>query len=266
MTKRLEEKIKKGENRMGKILTVGKKSQKEIAEWFGFSYGHFRNYKEKYLKELEEYAKFEVLPRGINIKYVIIPEYVRKDSNYQKVKNAIPANWNQNSRIDRKKEVAARIYNKEEFEIQFSTVYAYTCRASNELYGKPSSLIGGERGNCRWVLCVRDLTLVDSNHPKGQLRWFTPEEYQKKKELKHKYFNESAEERKKKDEIRESLALQLKKKDISEEEYKDELFTLEQNQAYDSYLEALAAILPEKCILDYGIYVEEDLTADETAW
>ena len=240
------------------ILKEGKYSSKNLAEWFGVSYAWFNKNRQKFFQELQDYASFEVLSRGIKIKYVKIPEYVKKDSNYQKVKKAIPDNWNQKSRIDRKIEVAERIYSKEEFEIKFSTVYSYVCRASNELYGKPSSLDGGELGNCRWVLCVRDFSLADEQNPKGKLRWFTKEEYELKVALKNKYFADSKEEKKKKEEIRESLALQLKKKEISEEEYKDELFTLEQNESYNSYFEALQEILPNDCQLDYGIYIENE--------
>ena len=214
-----------------KELKLGKITLKELASWFGISYGSIRNKREKYFQELEEYANFKAGERGgVEILNIYIPVYVKKDNNYQQIKQKIPAAWDK-SGLDLKKNVAQKLYSKEEFSIKYSTVYSYVCKASNELYGKPSSLEGGEIGNCHWVLCVKDQNT-------GKLRWFTYEENQQKQELRAKYFNERNQEEKKKQEIRESLKLQLKKNEISKEDYKEELFVLEESIDYNNYLEA----------------------------
>lgn len=236
-------------------LKLGKISSRELSEWFGVSYSWFNHKREKYLDELKEYAFFEVLSRGINVKQIYIPVYVKKDNNYQQIKKQVPANWDK-SGLDLKKNVAQKLYSKEEFNIKYSTVYSYICKASNELYGKPSSLEGGEIGNCHWVLCAKDQNT-------GKLRWFTYEENQQKQKLRAKYFNERNQEEKKKQEIRESLKLQLKKNEISKEDYKEELFVLEESAAYDNYLEALQNILPKNDILAYGICVEEYINTED---
>lgn len=237
-------------------LKLGKITLKELASWFGISYGSIRNKREKYFKELEEYADFKAGERGgVEILNIYIPVYVKKDNNYQQIKQKIPAAWDK-SGLDLKKNVAQKLYSKEEFSIKYSTVYSYVCKASNELYGKPSSLEGGEIGNCHWVLCVKDQNT-------GKLRWFTYEENQQKQELRAKYFNERNQEEKKKQEIRESLKLQLKKNEISKEDYKEELFVLEESAAYDNYLEALQNILPKNDILAYGICVEEYINTED---
>lgn len=237
-------------------LKLGKITLKELASWFGISYGSIRNKREKYFKELEEYANFKAGERGgVEILNIYIPVYVKKDNNYQQIKQKIPAAWDK-SGLDLKKNVAQKLYSKEEFSIKYSTVYSYVCKASNELYGKPSSLEGGEIGNCHWVLCVKDQNT-------GKLRWFTYEENQQKQELRAKYFNERNQEEKKKQEIRESLKLQLKKNEISKEDYKEELFVLEESAAYDNYLEALQNILPKNDILAYGICVEEYINTED---
>ena len=236
-------------------LKLGKITLKELASWFGISYGSIRNKREKYFQELEEYADFKAGERGgVEILNIYIPIYVKKDNNYQQIKQKIPAAWDK-SGLDLKKNVAQKLYSKEEFSIKYSTVYSYVCKASNELYGKPSSLEGGEIGNCHWVLCVKDQNT-------GKLRWFTYEENQQKQELRAKYFNERNQEEKKKQEIRESLKLQLKKNEISKEDYKEELFVLEESAAYDNYLEALQNILPKNDILAYGICVEEYINTE----
>lgn len=237
-------------------LKLGKITLKELASWFGISYGSIRNKREKYFKELEEYADFKAGERGgVEILNIYIPVYVKKDNNYQQIKKQVPAAWDK-SGLDLKKNVAQKLYSKEEFSIKYSTVYSYVCKASNELYGKPSSLEGGEIGNCHWVLCVKDQNT-------GKLRWFTYEENQQKQELRAKYFNERNQEEKKKQEIRESLKLQLKKNEISKEDYKEELFVLEESVAYDNYLEALQNILPKNDILAYGICVEEYINTED---
>ena len=237
-------------------LKLGKMTLKELASWFGISYGSIRNKREKYFQELEEYADFKAGERGgVEILNIYIPVYVKKDNNYQQIKQKIPAAWDK-SGLDLKKNVAQKLYSKEEFSIKYSTVYSYVCKASNELYGKPSSLEGGEIGNCHWVLCVKDQNT-------GKLRWFTYEENQQKQELRAKYFNERNQEEKKKQEIRESLKLQLKKNEISKEDYKEELFVLEESAAYDNYLEALQNILPKNDILAYGICVEEYINTED---
>ena len=237
-------------------LKLGKITLKDLASWFGISYGSIRNKREKYFKELEEYADFKFTERGgVEVINIYIPVYVKKDNNYQQIKQKIPTTWDK-SGLDLKKNVAQKLYSKEEFSIKYSTVYSYVCKASNELYGKPSSLEGGEIGNCHWVLCAKDKNT-------GRLRWFTYEENQKKQELRAKYFNERSQEEKKKQEIRESLKLQLKKNEISKEDYKEELFVLEESIAYDNYLEALQNILPENDILAYGICVEEYINTED---
>ena len=237
-------------------LKLGKITLKELASWFNIGYSSIRNKKEKYFKELEEYANFKAGERGgVEILNIYIPVYVKKDNNYQQIKQKIPAAWDK-SGLDLKKNVAQKLYSKEEFSIKYSTVYSYVCKASNELYGKPSSLEGGEIGNCHWVLCVKDQNT-------GKLRWFTYEENQQKQELRAKYFNERNQEEKKKQEIRESLKLQLKKNEISKEDYKEELFVLEESAAYDNYLEALQNILPKNDILAYGICVEEYINTED---
>ena len=237
-------------------LKLGKMTLKELANWFGIGYSSIRNKREKYFQELEEYADFKAGERGgVEILNIYIPVYVKKDNNYQQIKQKIPAAWDK-SGLDLKKNVAQKLYSKEEFSIKYSTVYSYVCKASNELYGKPSSLEGGEIGNCHWVLCVKDQN-------SGKLRWFTYEENQQKQELRAKYFNERSQEEKKKQEIRESLKLQLKKNEISKEDYKEELFVLEESAAYDNYLEALQNILPKNDILAYGICVEEYINTED---
>lgn len=55
---------------------IGEKiSTKELADWFGISYGGFRNQKKKYLNKLEFFANFEIVYGGIILKEILIPQY-----------------------------------------------------------------------------------------------------------------------------------------------------------------------------------------------
>lgn len=235
-------------------LHQGIYTQKELAAWFGFSYGSLRNNKEKYLEELKEYASYELTETGkINILYVKIPIYVKPDSNFEKIKKNIPAYWNKNG-LDKKVDVAKRIYSKEELNIKYETTYSYVCKASNQLWGKPSSIEGGETGNCHWVLCARNLETQ-------KLRYFTSDENARALELRRKYLENRTEESKVQKSIRDALRLQFKKKEITEEQYKDGLLELEDSMdvLYSQYFEELGKMLPEGDMLDWGIEVTEYL-------
>lgn len=63
----------------------------------------------------------------------------------------------------------------------------------------------------------------------------------------------------KQEELREVLEMKRKCGEVTEEEYKDELYNLEEpiRAAYDEYLDAMQNMLNENEYLDYGIYVEQ---------
>lgn len=227
-------------------LKLGLMTNKELAEWFGISPKTLRNTREKRLKELEEYAVFNLFGNKINIAEIKIPIYVKKKSqNYLAIKSHIDENWNENG-LATKKEVSERIYNKREeynLNIKPSTTYAYTCKGSNELYGsarEPDK--GGEIGNCRYVLCVRDAQT-------GDLRWFTEEEYQKKLELKEKYLKKFNKEEYQ--DVEESIYFSERKEKISKETAAKTVYEL-RHEAYELYFNELEAVVDG--ILSYATY------------
>lgn len=64
-------------------LQKGVYTQKALAEWIGICEKTLTRNKTKYLEELKEYAEYKVTESGkVNILYVKIPVYVKKDSNY----------------------------------------------------------------------------------------------------------------------------------------------------------------------------------------
>ena len=137
------------------VLTVGKKTNKELAAWFGITPGSFGTKKAKKLEELEYFANFHLEGTKVVIDEVLIPEYTKQSSaNYQKVKCRIDTTWSKTG-LDTCARVSKEIYQlltkeDENFNLQNSTVYNYTRRGRNELYGKPFSA-GGELGKCEYV-------------------------------------------------------------------------------------------------------------------
>ena len=71
-------------------LKLGKITLKELASWFNIGYSSIRNKREKYLKELEEYADFKFTERGgVEVINIYIPVYVKKDNNITCVRKRI---------------------------------------------------------------------------------------------------------------------------------------------------------------------------------
>lgn len=235
-------------------LHLGVYTQKELAQWIGVCERTLKRNKEKYLEELKEYAKYELTESSkIDIKYIKIPIYVKKDSTYRKVEKNIARYWNKNG-LDTKRNATYRLYSKEEFTVKYETVYSYASKITNIFWGKPNELEGGTRGNCRWILCVK-------NTNTKELRFFTSQEQKMQELLRKKYFNEKNSEIKAQKEIKEALVLQKKKKEITIEEYNAAIIELQDNLdfLYFNYLDELQNILPIGDEVSWGIYVEDDI-------
>lgn len=228
-----------------KELKLGKMSTKELAAWFGVSYGSFRNKKHKALEELKEYCRYEAVYGGVKITDIYISEYVNsKTANYELVKAHVPEEWD-SSGLDTKKNVSDKIYGKykRELTIQNTTTYNYVCKASDELYGKAKDYEhGGTKGNCWYKLCIIQ--------PDGSRRLLTTEEEQRRKEIKDKYY--SIGHRQKDEEIRDALLLQKKRKEITKEAYQEAIAELEGWRV--AYLLEFEETLPQDCKLGYGTF------------
>lgn len=138
-------------------LTLGKKTNAELAEWFGISAKSFCNKKKERLEELREYAEFYEEKGKVVITKILNPAaliYIKKSSkSYQTVRDAFDKEWSDNG-LDTCKNVSEKIYNKHknELSIKESTTYQYTISARTELYGKPFV------GNCSYLWCKKFVT------------------------------------------------------------------------------------------------------------
>lgn len=166
-------------------LTVGKKTNQELAKWFGVKANTFGNQKKRRLEELKLFAEYHMMGTKVIIDKVIIPEYdkeVSRVDNYTKVRDEVNPTWSKNG-LDSCKRVAEVIFTKlsaeEDFKIKGSTVYEYTKRARNELYGRPFGE-SGKLGRCEYIWCKK--------YEDGTYDYFTEEEQKIRDRLIKKYF------------------------------------------------------------------------------
>ena len=115
-------------------LRLGKMKTKELAEWFGISYGSFRVMKNEKLGELSDYADFEEIYGGVLIKKIRGEKTYIKEGRKSKeiVLKAFDEEWNKNG-LDTCTNVAIKIYDKHKNELAIAenTTYNYTIEARN---------------------------------------------------------------------------------------------------------------------------------------
>lgn len=176
-----------------KQLVLGKIKTKDLADWFGISYGSFRVVKQQKLDELKLYCDFEEVYGGVNITKIYDMnniEYI-KDSkkNYEIIRSSFDEEWSADG-IDTCSNVAFKIYDKHKNELTIAdtTAYNYTLKARNELFGIPF-LDAGELGSCIYLWCKKEVA------PDGTLIYtqFTDEEDQIRKDLMKKHFSTDVE-------------------------------------------------------------------------
>jgi hypothetical protein len=105
----------------------------------------------------------------------------------------------------------------------------------------------GEIGRCRYALCVLDAIT-------GEIRWFSEDEYKKKKELQEKYLKPKS--NKDLQDQKEALFKQERDGEITETEAAI-LIHQREKQLYFDYLDALEKVI-ENGILVYRTYVQRD--------
>lgn len=170
-------------------LQIGKITNKDLAEWMGITANTLNKNKEKYLKELKNFADFHLDGKKVVIDNVINPVFSKQGSEaYQKVRDKVDKVWD-NSGLDSCSRVGNEIYEilteeDKNFALQSSTVYNYTIKGRNELYGKPF-MSGGRLGNCVYLWCKK--------REDGGYSMLTEEEQVIKQQLQTKYFGDATE-------------------------------------------------------------------------
>lgn len=171
-------------------LHTGKYLNKDLAEWFGISQGSFNTKKEKKLEELKDFAEFHLEGKKVVIDRVLVPTYSKRGSEtYQKIKEKIDEVWSETG-LDSCSRVGEEIFydlieNDKDFNLKNTTVYNYTIKGRNELYGKPFGE-AGTLGSCIYTWCKKDAET-------GTYLPLSAEEKKIKSELQTKYFGDASE-------------------------------------------------------------------------
>jgi hypothetical protein len=165
-------------------LKLGKMTTQELADWFGISYGSFRNVKKKKLEELTEFCFFEEIRGGINITAIINPVYVK---NSQKIREIYEQGFEElRQPIDTVSNINEKIYDK--YYEQLPTLssaasgYRYAIEVRNANYGVPFKDVGS-LGRCYYLWCK-----VEKQNDQDYYIQFTEEEENIKKTLLKQYF------------------------------------------------------------------------------
>lgn len=171
------------------ILTSGYKTGSELAKWFGISLSTYKNQKAKKLEELKNFAEFKIEKGKVVITKVLNPIYTKQSSKaYQLIRSKIDECWNEDG-LDSCKRVGEQVKEelKKELSLAPSTVYNYTRKGRNELYGVPFKERGAI-GSCTYLWCKKEGDGVNT-----QYRRLTKEEEQIKQDLLKKYFGNATE-------------------------------------------------------------------------
>lgn len=139
------------------ILTSGYKTGSELAKWFGISLSTYKNQKAKKLEELKNFAEFKIEKGKVVITKVLNPIYTKQSSKaYQLIRSKIDECWSEDG-LDSCKRVGEQVKEelKKELSLAPSTVYNYTRKGRNELYGVPFKERGAI-GSCTYLWCKKE--------------------------------------------------------------------------------------------------------------
>lgn len=231
-----------------KELTLGKKTNKELAEWFDITPGTFANRKKIKLQELAFFAEFHIEKGKVIIDQVKMPEYSKQSlRNYEKVHKTYLPYWGEGGKgLDTGKRVAGVIHSNleqdEDYKVQESTTYKLVLQAIKEDFGKRGSAEGGPLGKCYYKL-------AKVNEQTGMLEDFTPEEQKIKKKVMKDIFGND-------DESIIHLMKQHDDKEIDDKEFAESMKMIKNyNQMnYQLFIAELSKALNK--VIKRGTYIE----------
>lgn len=171
-------------------LHLGFMSYQELAEWFGIKVASLNNKKKEKLEVLKEYADYDIIKKGIEIKEIYVPIYSKKSSKaYQVVKQDFDDVWGKDS-VDHNFDTCRIVANKisdshKDLGVNDTTIYRYVVNVRTQKYGHPYvGDQGGELGNCFSAWGVKEV----SDEGTIYVRPLTADESEIKNKLLKKYF------------------------------------------------------------------------------
>lgn len=139
-----------------KELTIGIKTNQEIADWMGISCGTFRNKKDDYLNKLSYFAKFKTEKGKIIIEEVFDPIFSKdKFKPAKEIMDKVPEYWDK-SGFDTASRCGDRIQadyikndpNGKIATLSENTVRQYAGKGREKYFGSPYLGTEGELGHC----------------------------------------------------------------------------------------------------------------------
>lgn len=162
-------------------------NSKDISTWFGINPSTFSRNRREYLDILRNFVSYEEMGKRIRVLKVYTAEYDKNwNTNYGKIRNKVPEVWNP-SGLDSSKRVSQEIQHQLMLPLTEGTVYQYTLKSRNELYGRPFGA-PGELGKCTYTWCKK---IGDGRT--AEILPLTEEEEEIKQNLIQKYFGNVSE-------------------------------------------------------------------------
>lgn len=175
-----------------KILTVGEKTNKELAEWMGISPKTFNNNKAKQLEKLKYFANFHLENKKVVIDEVFDPVYNKdKTRTCVQIGNLVPELWN-DSNFDTLVNIVNKVQDYYEendpdnkiTKLSKNTIRLYLGQGRNQFYGSPIRQNGGSLGSC----CLKWCMELENTEKYRDYRFFTPAEEEIKRQVYRKYY------------------------------------------------------------------------------
>ena len=143
-------------------LTIGKITQKNLAQWFGISESHMRKEetKARYFPILATYADYHFegpsSRKTLVIDFVYIDEYAKPESPFSIILQRFNEFWSP-TRLDTMREVAKRFLKEyPNWNIKLETCITYVNRAKVTLYGHNYLPDHGEQGSSHFEWALRN--------------------------------------------------------------------------------------------------------------
>lgn len=178
-----------------KELTVGEKTNKELAEWMGIAAKTFNNNKEKQLEKISYFADFHLEGKKVVIDEVYDPIYDKnKTRTCVQIGNLVPTLWNE-SNLDTVVNLVDKVIDYYEendpdnkiLKLSKNTIRVYLGQGRNDAYGSPLKKNGGKLGDCCFLWCME----LENTEKYRDYRFFTPEEEEIKRQIYRRYYGDA---------------------------------------------------------------------------
>lgn len=208
-------------------LKIGKMSSKELAQWFGISYGTLRNRKKVYIEKLGYFCDFTPVYGGVEITEIRTPIYSKNlaDKDAQDYLEEIKKCTETQDGLSTISGMSRKFIREKKSNTSLDATKRRLSKISKELFGNPKDLISyGKAGSREYVWAIK----VDDYNG---YRLMTPKENDQFNSIISQSYSSSPEKVKK---------LKLLEKSLERDEItKDEFFETKERLKLDPFVDAI---------------------------